>query len=171
MSNHAVQAKSYSNKQLRQYTLKMMKKHHLRGSIEIVKNGHAQRVSLGYGYYSKRLKNGNTKLLYPVGSLQKMVTAAIITQLIYQKKFNQNTKISRWYPNLKHANQITVGQLMTHTSGINVIGTESIMELIFLKMARSIGQLPKPMHEKIRDAVNLITIMLTMFCWQALSVK
>ncbi len=56
MSNHAVQAKSYSNKQLRQYTLKMMKKHHLRGSIEIVKNGHAQRVSLGYGYYSKRLK-------------------------------------------------------------------------------------------------------------------
>jgi beta-lactamase len=110
MSNHAVQAKSYSNKQLRQYTLKMMKKHHLRGSIEIVKNGHAQRVSLGYGYYSKRLKNGNTKLLYPVGSLQKMVTAAIITQLIYQKKFNQNTKISRWYPNLKHANQITVGQ-------------------------------------------------------------
>lgn len=50
MSNHAVQAKSYSNKQLRQYTLKMMKKHHLRGSIEIVKNGHAQRVSLGYGY-------------------------------------------------------------------------------------------------------------------------
>ena len=54
-----------------------------------------------------------------------MVTAAIITQLIYQKKFNQNTKISRWYPNLKHANQITVGQLMTHTSGINVIGTES----------------------------------------------
>lgn len=125
MSNHAVQAKSYSNKQLWQYTLKMMKKHHLRGSIEIVKNGHAQRVSLGYGYYSKRLKNGNTKLLYPVGSLQKMVTAAIITQLIYQKKFNQNTKISRWYPNLKHANQITVGQLMTHTSGINVIGTES----------------------------------------------
>ena len=86
MSNHAVQAKSYSNKQLWQYTLKMMKKHHLRGSIEIVKNGHAQRVSLGYGYYSKRLKNGNTKLLYPVGSLQKMVTAAIITQLIYQNK-------------------------------------------------------------------------------------
>lgn len=125
MSSHAVQAKSYSNHQLRQYTLKLMKKNHLRGSIEIVKNGQAQQVSLGYGYYSKKTKNGNSKLLYPVGSLQKMITAAMITQLIYQKKFSQNTKISRWYPKLRYAKQITVGQLMTHTSGINVGGTET----------------------------------------------
>ncbi len=100
-----------------------------------------------------------------------MVTAAIITQLIYQKKFNQNTKISRWYPNLKHANQITVGQLMTHTSGINVIGTESNHGVNFSENGAINWTIAQAMHEKIRDAVNLITIMLTMFCWQALSVK
>lgn len=49
----------------------------------------------------------------------------MITQLIYKGKFSQNTKISRWYPLLKNSSKITVGQLMTHTSGINVSGTES----------------------------------------------
>lgn len=120
-----VNAKTYSNSQLRKYAIKTMNKHHLRGTIEIVKDGHRQTVNVGYGYYRRKIKNGNKKLLYPVGSLQKSVTAAIITQLIYQKKFSQNTKISRWYPRLNQAKHITVGQLMTHTSGINVIGTES----------------------------------------------
>lgn len=116
---------AYSNKQLRSYAQKTMKKNHLRGSIVIVKNGHRQTVNMGYGYYKRHLKNGSSKLVYPVGSLQKMVTAAMITQLIYKGKFSQNTKISRWYPLLKNSSKITVGQLMTHTSGINVSGTES----------------------------------------------
>lgn len=125
IKSQTVNAKTYSNSQLRKYTIKMMNKNHLRGSIEIVKNGHHQTVNVGYGYYKRRIKNSSKKLVYPVGSLQKTVTAAIIAQLIYQKKFSQNTKISRWYPLLKHASKITVGQLMTHTSGINISGTES----------------------------------------------
>ncbi|AUI74479.1 hypothetical protein Lh8105_06660 [Lactobacillus helveticus] len=89
-----VNAKTYSNSQLRKYAIKTMNKHHLLGTIEIVKDGHRQTVNVGYGYYRRKIKNGNKKLLYPVGSLQKSITAAIITQLIYQKKFSQNTKIS-----------------------------------------------------------------------------
>lgn len=97
----------------------------MRGTIEIVKDGHHQTVSVGYGYYRRKINNGSAKLVYPVGSLQKSITAAIITQLIYQKKLSQNTKISHWYPLLKHSSKITVGQLLTHTSGINIVGTES----------------------------------------------
>src|SRR5699024_2676221 len=33
--------------------------------------------------------------------------------------------ISRWYPELKNADNITLGQLMTHTSGINAVNTEA----------------------------------------------
>lgn len=124
LSTQEVQAKEYSDHQLRQYAIKMMKKNHLRGTIEIVKDGHAQAVSLGYGYYGRKIKNGNKRLVYPLGSLQKVITSAIITQLIYQHKLSQNTKISRWYPHLRNAKQISVGQFMTHTSGINVAGTE-----------------------------------------------
>lgn len=124
-NNGQVRAAEYSSSQLRKYVVKTMNKNHLRGTIEVVKNGNAQRINVGYGYYKRRIKNSSKKLVYPVGSLQKMITAAIITQLIYQKKFTQNTKISRWYPLLKNSSKITVGQLMTHTSGINVGGTEN----------------------------------------------
>lgn len=106
-----VSAKTYTNSQLRSYVKRTLKKHHLRGTVVIVRNGHRQQISEGYGYYKRRINNGSKKLVYPTGSLQKSITAAIITQLIYKKKFTQNTKISRWYPHLKNASKITVGQL------------------------------------------------------------
>ena len=56
--------------------------------------------------------------------IAKVITAAIITQLIYAGKFTQDTKISNWYPNLKGASNITVGNLMTHTSGLKATDTE-----------------------------------------------
>lgn len=37
---------AYSNKQLRSYAQKTMRKNHLRGSIVIVKNGHRQTVNV-----------------------------------------------------------------------------------------------------------------------------
>lgn len=120
-----VKAEEYTSSQLRKYVKKTMNKNHLRGTIEVVQNGHHQQVNVGYGYYKRRIKNGSKKLVYPLGSLQKVVTAAIITQLISHKKFSQNTKISRWYPYLRHASKITVGELLTHTSGVNITGTES----------------------------------------------
>lgn len=110
---------------MRKFVQKAMKKGHLRGSVIVVKNGKAEQISYGYGYYRRRLGAGNHKVLYPLGSLQKVITAAMVTQLIYAKKFSQNTKISRWYPHMKNARKITVGNLLAHTSGINVVGTES----------------------------------------------
>lgn len=119
-------AKKATKKQsMRKYVQNAMEKGHVRGSIVVVKNGKAEQISHGYGYYKKHLGAGNPKVLYPLGSLQKVMTAAMITQLIYKNKFNQNTKISKWYPHMKGASRITVGNLMTHTSGINVVGTES----------------------------------------------
>lgn len=105
------------------------KKHHVRGVVTVVKNGVPQTISYGYAWYGKRIGNGNPKVTYPTASLQKVITAAIIVQLINETKntdkaFNQNTKISRWYPNLKNANNISVGNLMTHTSGITAAKTE-----------------------------------------------
>lgn len=118
-----------SQQEMYNFVRETLRKHHMRGSVTVVKDGVPQNISYGYAWYGKRYGNGNSKIVFPVGSLQKVVTAAMIVQLINEKnhtsqQFSQYTKISRWYPNLKNANKISVGQLMTHTSGITATGTE-----------------------------------------------
>lgn len=124
-----VQARSYSKSAMRSYVRSVLAQNNSRGSTVIIKNGKPQQISLGWAWYGKRISNGNSQVVYPTGSLQKVVTAAIVIQLMNEnlhtsQRFTQNTKISRWYPNLKNADNITLGQLLTHTSGINAGNTE-----------------------------------------------
>ena len=61
--------KKTSNKKkttLRQYAKNTMAKYHLRGSMIVVKDGKAQQVSYGYGYYRRRIGAGSSKLVYPL---------------------------------------------------------------------------------------------------------
>nr|WP_317638278.1 serine hydrolase domain-containing protein [Lactobacillus xylocopicola] len=111
------------------FVRKVFKQNHVRGVVTVVKNGVPQTISYGYAWYGKRIGNGNPMIVYPTASLQKVITGAMIVQLINEtsntkQAFDQDTKISRWYPTLKNAKQITVGNLLTHTSGITAIGTE-----------------------------------------------
>lgn len=128
-SQPAYAATSSEKSEMRSFVRNTLAQHHVRGSVVVIKNGQPQQISYGYGWYGKRIGNGNSKVVYPTGSLQKVVTAAMIIQLINEtnntnQEFSQYTKISRWYPNLKNANKITVGNLLTHTSGIVATNTE-----------------------------------------------
>ena len=130
-SANQIKAAATTNKQTEMYNFvrSTFKKHHVRGIVTVVKDGVPQTISYGYAWYGKRIGNGSSKVVYPTASLQKVVTAAMVVQLINEtkgtnKEFTQNTKISRWYPNLKNADSITVGNLLTHTSGIMATSTE-----------------------------------------------
>lgn len=123
-NSSTVQAASYNKTEMRSFVRNTLASYYARGTVVIVKDGQPQQISYGYGYYGKRLGAGNSKVVYPVCSLQKVITGAIITQLISAGKFTQYTKISKWYPNLKGADNITVGNLMTHTSGLTAADTE-----------------------------------------------
>lgn len=97
----------------------LMKKNHLAGSIAIVRGGKLKTVS--YGQALTGVKNGDQRVVYPVASLTKQITGAMIIAIMSKNKtFNQDTKISRWYPNLAGADKITVGNLLTHTSGLQI---------------------------------------------------
>ena len=122
-------APSSSQTEMYNFVRNTLQKHHVRGIVTVVKNGVPQTISYGYAWYGKRIGNGNSQVVYPTASLQKVITAAMVVQLINETKgtnnsFTQYTKISRWYPNLKNADNITVGNLLTHTSGIMATKTE-----------------------------------------------
>ncbi|MBW7986521.1 class A beta-lactamase-related serine hydrolase [Lactobacillus helveticus] len=129
-STNTVHASTYSRSAMRSYVINVLAHNNSRGSTVIIKNGKPQQISYGWAWYGKRISNGNDSVVYPTASLQKVVTAAMVVQLMNEKwhtseRFSQYTKISRWYPELKNANNITLGQLMTHTSGINAVNTEA----------------------------------------------
>lgn len=125
-----VQASTYPKTEMRSFVRNVFAQNNSRGSAVIIKNGRPQQISYGWAWYGKKIGNGNEQVVYPTGSLQKIITAAMVIQLMNEKwhtseRFTQNTKISRWFPNLKNADNITVGELMTHTSGITATGTET----------------------------------------------
>ncbi|PXZ14045.1 penicillin-binding protein [Lactobacillus helveticus] len=129
-STNTVHASTYSRSAMRSYVRNVLAQNNSQGSTVIIKNGKPQQISYGWAWYGKRIGNGNDSVVYPTASLQKVVTAAMVVQLMNEKwhtseRFSQNTKISRWYPELKNVNNITLGQLMTHTSGINAVNTEA----------------------------------------------
>lgn len=97
----------------------LMKKNHLAGTVAIVRGGKLKTVS--YGQAQTGIKNSNKHVVYPVASLTKQITGAMTIAVMSEKKtFDQDTPISRWYPNLAGANKITVGNLLTHTSGLQI---------------------------------------------------
>jgi CubicO group peptidase (beta-lactamase class C family) len=85
-----------------------------------------------YGYadaVNKIKADVNTK--YKIGSITKMFTSAIIFQLIEEKKLTLDTKLSKYYPQIKNADKITIAQLLQHKSGIfNYTNDASFREVL-----------------------------------------
>ncbi len=54
---------------------------------------------------------------YPVGSISKQFTAACVLLLVEDGKMTLDDPVSRWYPELTRATDITVRMLLSHTSG------------------------------------------------------
>lgn len=129
-SHNTVNAATTAEKsEMRSFVRNTMAQNHVRGSVVVIKDGQPQQISYGWAWYGKKIGNGNAKVVYPTCSLQKVLTGAMIVQLINEtngtdQQFSQYTKISRWYPELKNAKKISVGNLLTHTSGLTATGTE-----------------------------------------------
>lgn len=74
-------------------------------------------VYVGYANKNKgKLINKDT--LFPTASLQKAITAVAIVLLVNEHKINQYTRLSKFFPKVRNAADITIRQLLTHMSGL-----------------------------------------------------
>lgn len=72
-----------------------------------------------YGYSdieNNQKANGQTK--YKIGSISKTFTAVMIMQLFEEKKLKLDTKLAKYYPQVKNAEKITIHDLLHHRTGI-----------------------------------------------------
>ncbi len=86
-------------------------------SVAVVENGRlAYAQAFGYADVAKsRLADTSTR--YAVGSISKQFTAAALLLLEEQGKLSLDDKVAKYFPALTRAGDITIRQLLSHTSG------------------------------------------------------
>jgi D-alanyl-D-alanine carboxypeptidase len=96
----------------------MAKQHLVGAEIAIGRNG-TLLFTQGYGLRDRATGlpvTANT--IFPIGSITKQFTATCVMQLVQQGKTNLDAKVARYLPEVPHASQITVRELLDQTSGL-----------------------------------------------------
>jgi D-alanyl-D-alanine carboxypeptidase len=78
--------------------------------VAIAQNG---RVS-----YDRAFGTASLKTRFPIGSITKMFVAVAIMQLVEANRIDLEAKVKRYLPTAPYANEITVRELLEHTSGL-----------------------------------------------------
>jgi CubicO group peptidase (beta-lactamase class C family) len=86
-------------------------------SVAIVKNGQIVYVK-AYGNAKLEPPTPATpEMRFSIGSISKQFTAAAILMLQEEGKLSLDDKVSKFLPDLTRANEVTIRQLLSHTSG------------------------------------------------------
>ncbi len=96
------------------------------GSVSIFYDGKPI-YSNAYGKSSveKSIFN-NPETKFRIGSISKTFTATIVLKLIEENKLSLDTKLAKFYPEVKNSDKITIKNLLQHSSGIsNITNDES----------------------------------------------
>ena len=86
-------------------------------SIAIVKDG---RIAYLQAYGLARLSppmEATPQMQYPVGSISKQFTAAAVLLLAQEGKLTLDDPVSKYFPELTRAREVTIRMLLSHTSG------------------------------------------------------
>ncbi|MBV8328212.1 serine hydrolase domain-containing protein [Chryseobacterium sp.] len=109
---------------LKQQIDSVFKKYHFNGSIAVFKDSlPLYRKENGYSNFRTKARiDSNT--IFAIGSVSKQFTAVMILLQMEQGKLNVNDKVSKYlkeFQNKEYEN-ITIHQLLNHTSGLNLMG-------------------------------------------------
>lgn len=113
--------KKFSAQQALNQINAIIKQNHFMGTLLVTNNGPAGVKIFTYGdaNVAKKIANTNDEV-YPLASLEKALTGAVIQRLINQHKLTMSTPLSRFYPQVPYARDITIRELLDHTSGIRM---------------------------------------------------
>ncbi|MGH7784159.1 MAG: serine hydrolase domain-containing protein, partial [Candidatus Binatia bacterium] len=86
-------------------------------SVVLVKDG---KIAYAKAYGTARLDTNTAAtptMRYSIGSISKQFTAAAMLLLQEQGKLSLDDKVGKYVPDLTRANEVTIRQLLSHTSG------------------------------------------------------
>jgi len=105
-------------KKLDEYLLASNKVNKFNGNALIIqKEKILLQKSYGYKNFAAHVLN-DSNTIFQIGSITKQFTAAVILKLQEEGKLSVHDKLSAYFPQFKYAGEITIENLLTHTSGI-----------------------------------------------------
>ena len=105
-------------KKLDKYLISATENGKFNGSVLVEKNGKII-LQKGYGWKNFAAHTLNdTSSIFPIGSLTKPFTAMVILKLQEQGKISVHDLLSKYFPEQRDADKITIQNLLNHTSGI-----------------------------------------------------
>jgi CubicO group peptidase (beta-lactamase class C family) len=108
---------------LEQFFDRLGEKNKAMGSLVVARDGNVLYTrAVGYS----RINGGEKKPLtaatrFRVGSITKMFTAALVFQLVEERKLKLTDTLDKFFPQIPNANKITIAQILAHRSGIHDI--------------------------------------------------
>src|SRR6476469_7925343 len=86
-------------------------------SVAVVKDG---KIAYVHAYGNARLDPAapaTPQMRYSIGSISKQFTAAALLMLAEDGRLSRDDKVVRWLPELTRANEVTIRELLSMTSG------------------------------------------------------
>jgi D-alanyl-D-alanine carboxypeptidase len=102
-------------------------------SVAVVQDG---KIAYVQAYGSARLSpqtNATTAMRYSIGSISKQFTAAAILMLAEEGKLSLDDPVSKYVPGLTQGDQVTIRQLLSHTSGYQDFWPQDYVPPLMLK--------------------------------------
>lgn len=105
------------DKNLAQLAKDYMEWHHING-VMLVNGKKGQPIVVENQETTDQNQIVNANQLFPIASLQKIMTGTAIYQLQQSQQLGWNTPLSKYFPQVPGSDEITIRELMNHTSGL-----------------------------------------------------
>ncbi|WP_107039134.1 serine hydrolase domain-containing protein [Brumimicrobium mesophilum] len=112
-------SQSFDKKKLDGYFNTLEKNNKFMGSVAVSQNGIIiYTKSVGFSDVKNQIRNTH-ETKFRIGSISKTFTAVLVLNAIEDRKLTINQHIDKFFPSIKHAEQISILQLLNHSSGIS----------------------------------------------------
>lgn len=114
----SLRAQSLHTASLDTFFNRLVRSNKAMGSVLISKNGETL-YQRGFGQADLGKQPNTPKTIFRIGSITKTFTATLIFQLIEEGKLSLSDHLSKWYPQVRNADKISIDDLLTHHSGLH----------------------------------------------------
>ncbi|MDF0720443.1 serine hydrolase [Kaistella sp. PBT33-4] len=115
----AVFAQSFNTQKMNSFMQALDQNRKFMGTVAVAENGKTV-YSNAFGYADVENKIKNTpETRFRIGSITKTFTSVLVMKAVEENKLKLDEKLSKYFPQIKNADKITLEHLLNHRSGIH----------------------------------------------------